>query len=626
MRPISICLIGCGPRGLITLNALRRHIIRESEKGLTFKISIIEPNTPGVGCHDPNQPDYLYTNTLASQLTAFFPRLPDGEDDGWLTGPSFTEWARLAGIRSASGRFDQFETGDTQSISELDYLPRSLLGRYLAWSFRTIADSFPGTATILIRKSTAQDITENGSLHSIALADGTNIDADFVILSTGHSTNRLSSDECEIAEFVQAGRKFNPGLAYFPHAYPTTELDRIPETATVAVQGFGLTAWDVIAQLTEGRGGKYVSKENNLSYNSSGYEPEILIFSRSCQPFAARGVNQKGLTGRHSPLFFTTEAISALRKRISSERSNGQIDFREQALPLLLKEMAYAYRCAALTVAPDPSEFEPSEEELGLILAEFDLFEGSQIRSHDEFSDLFIRTVERDLSEADRGNLASPIKAATDVIRDCRSALCSAAEFSGLTPESDKWFREVLAPQMNRMSFGPPKFRNEQLLALLRSGTVQLGGGPKNRLHMDRKNWRYVIETHYQNNSNNMEADVLVSARLDIFRPEVDDREITRSMMSRGFVRPLLNGTYRPGGYDITRDHRAIGSSGQASDWMWILGYPAEGARFYTHAIPRAGLPSGQHADADHCVRSIFERVKQRWQGNSAGARQLEDV
>lgn len=69
----------------------------------------------------------------------------------------------------------------------------------------------------------------------------------------------------------------------------------------------------------------------------------------------------------------------------------------------------------------------------------------------------------------------SPLKASTDVLRDVREALRRAIEFSGLTPGSHRYFMEKFNPIINRVSFGPPLRRNQELLALMNAGIVSLG-------------------------------------------------------------------------------------------------------------------------------------------------------
>jgi hypothetical protein len=76
----------------------------------------------------------------------------------------------------------------------------------------------------------------------------------------------------------------------------------------------------------------------------------------------------------------------------------------------------------------------------------------------------------RDLAAAQQGNLGNACKAALDVLRDCRATLQAALEFGGLTPASHRQFLQRYHPAINRMAYGPPLRRNQQLLALMEAG------------------------------------------------------------------------------------------------------------------------------------------------------------
>jgi uncharacterized NAD(P)/FAD-binding protein YdhS len=619
MASVNICLVGGGPRALITLNALRRHMLLHRSRNLHFVVTIVDPNPPGTGCHDPDQPNYLYTNTLASQLTAFHPGVPDGDEEGWLTGPSFTQWARTTLAAKPGGEAETGTNEESRPLPELDYLPRSMLGQYLSWAYRQIISAFPPTATLLTCNAMAVDLEQRpGGGYRLALSNGRALDVDYLFLSTGHSTNRLSQYEESLLAFADEGKRYNPHLAYLPHCYPVSQLRSISSQATVAIQGLGLTAWDAIAELTEGRGGRYGTRDGRTVYHPSGREPRILLYSRKCLPSAARGINQKGLTGQHVARFFTPAAVDAVRAAKSLRTGQGQLDFEIEVLPMLLTEMAYAHRTTRLGHEVDPEDFKPTPEEIQEINAEFDPFKGRSFSSLDEYRQAFLRLVESDLAQADRGNLTSPIKSATDVIRDCRASICAAVEHRGLTPSSERWFREHLVPDMNRIAFGPPKFRNHQLLALFEAGAVDLAAGPGNRLKMDKDRWRFVIQTGFSGRTTETGADILIAARLDLFFPESDENPMSRALLDRGLARSLRNGGYCPGGFDVTRDFRPVRADGTPAEDMWILGYPTEGAVFYTHAIPRAGLPSKQHAAADACVSRMFCNIDETHSARSS--------
>src|SRR5205807_10557711 len=174
-----------------------------------------------------------------------------------------------------------------------------------------------------------------------------------------------------------------------------------------------------------------------------------------------------------------------------------------------------------------------------------------------------------DLAEAERGNLVSAVKAATDAIRDTREALREAVDFAGLTPESHREFVSGWVPLMNRITFGPPRNRNYELLALMRANVVGLAGGPGCVVRTDDRSARFTIETTFTSGVTTRYADALVSARLDLFHPREDSAPLTGQLLARGLIRPFANGDYQPGGLDITPTGRVIAESGQPLYGVW---------------------------------------------------------
>ncbi|MBN3722808.1 FAD/NAD(P)-binding protein [Burkholderia sp. Ac-20379] len=339
MTTTHVAVIGLGPRGLSVLERILEHA-RRLPAGARLHVDAIDPGECGEGSHPARQPDHLLINTIASQVTIF---APDSVAGG-ANGPTLVEWAIASGYRRFGQRF--FRVGDAsgEAITEFDYLPRSLLGEYLSWGVDQIARQLPAAITFAHHRTRAQDVEPHGEGFRVRLENGYTARADYVFLTTGHG-RRLPNEADRAADaFVASQVRHNPALAYFATPYPVTGLSRIAAQATVAIQGFGLTAHDVISELTVGRGGRFVAEAHDLRYEPSGREPKLLVFSRQCLPFAARGVNQKGLTGRHAARFFTPAAVRALADAAAVSRGDRRVDFQAEVLPLIVKEMAWAYR------------------------------------------------------------------------------------------------------------------------------------------------------------------------------------------------------------------------------------------------------------------------------------------
>ena len=592
MSTVRITIIGLGPRGLGILQRLARDC-RDLPADLTVEVHVVDPAEEGQGAHSSRQPDYLLTNTLACQLSMF--------SDG--SGPSFADWAQQAGYRRFGSAYLRTGGDAGEPIGEFDYLPRKLLGEYLSFVFDQTVAALPPGMHVVHHRSWAVDIEEyTATSMLVRLAKGYEITSDFVFLATGHSRRFATGEDLAAEQFVNANRYRNDRLGYFASPYPIDVLQSIAPGSVVAVQGIGLTAHDVIAALTTGRGGRFTGTGSEMTYQPSGREPEILLFSRQCLPAAARGINQKGVARPYQAHYFTPEAIQKLRRAKGSR----QLDFGADVVPLLLREMGHAYRCALEQRELIPAEYEFGPEDRRVLDEIMNPLSGRGFADLDEFQAYFTAFVTDDLAEAERGNLDSPVKAATDAIRDTREALREAVDFAGLTPESHQEFVGGWVPLMNRITFGPPRTRNYELLALMRANVVGLAGGPGCVVRTDERSARFTIETTFTSGVTTRYADALVSARLDLFHPREDASPLTGQLLARGLIRPFANGGYRPGGLDITPTGRVIAESGQPLHGVWALGCPVEGPRYYTYYVPRANQRARFTVEADAAVDDMW--------------------
>ena len=606
MATVNITIIGFGPRGLTLLERILESAHR-LPTGASIHIDAVDPGECGQGSHSALQPDHLLINTIASQVTMF----PPDSVAGGENGATLLEWAIASGYRRIGRQFVRTADASSGVITEFDYLPRSLLGEYLSWFFEQVIQRLPNTITFTHHRALARDVQPTSEGFRVQLEDGRLIKSDYLFLATGHGRRKPTDEDLESIEFAKRHAPENEALAFYACPYPVTTLSQIPPGATVAIQGFGLTAHDVISELTVGRGGQFIGSEHSLRYLPSGYEPKLLMFSRNCLPFAARGVNQKGLVGRHQARFFTPATIHTLAEVGCVARGDRRIDFREDVLPLIITEMAYAYRSAGSVDPIDPATFEPSADEVRVIESILWPLRGKCFKSHDEFLSFFDEIFLDDLAHARLGNVSSPVKAATDALRDTREALRAAIEYGAATPESHRYFMEEFNAITNRLSFGPPKQRNVELAALRAAGVLDIGGGPGAHLSRDAITAKFVIETQYAKEDKKRYADVLIVARLDAWSPLTDGSPLTANLLNRGVIRPYRNGNYHPGGLDIDRQLRPIGRDGAVVPRIWALGFPVEGPHFYTHALPRAQLPSRQTADAECCVSQLFDAIAQ---------------
>ena len=164
----------------------------------------------------------------------------------------------------------------------------------------------------------------------------------------------------------------------------------------------------------------------------------------------------------------------------------------------------------------------------------------------------------------------------------------------------------------NRIAVGPPKLRNEQLLALMEANVVSLDGGKDSRLVLNDCEGKFEVHSPFKEESTEIQADVLIKAKIASFSPLHDASPLIRNMTANGIVRPFMNEGYHPGGLDIDQCQHPINRMGEAQTAFWVLGNPAEGANFYTYVLPRPLVNSRFLVDAGRCVADMYHQMMVR--------------
>jgi uncharacterized NAD(P)/FAD-binding protein YdhS len=640
--PHSIAIVGAGPRGTSVLERLCASA-PELTPGTRLTVHIVDPSPPGAGrVWRTAQPGELLMNTVASQVTLFTDE--SVECDGPIrTGPSLYEWATgHATDASPPVPAPGPAPAPAPSLGPDDYPSRALYGRYLEWVFAEVVRTAPGTVTVrphparAVRLDEAPDRTQ-----TLVLDDGTRLDGlRAVVLAQGHLPR--TADETEKRLSAHAARH---GLRYYPPANPAdVDLSPIAPGEPVLLRGLGLNFFDHMALLTEGRGGSFAAAPERrapegrapegLVYHPSGREPRLYAGSRRGIPYHARGDNAKGAHGRHTPLLLTPDVLEAFRKRADS---GDPPDFLAEVWPLVAKEAETVYYEALLSrQGPGaPPHFRRhflatshgSPEETAVLL-EFDIpvtgrwcwetisrpHREQNFTTRDAFRRWLLAYAHADAAHARLGNVAGPVKAALDVLRDLRNEVRQIVDHGGLTGVSrrahlDRWYTPLNA----FLSIGPPRRRIEEMAALIEAGVLEILGpgldvtakipdGPSDRsgfaAHSTLVPGPPVI------------AGTLIEARL----PEPDLRrtadELLTGLLRTGGCRPHRVEGYETGGLDVTPPpFRIVDAQGRPHPRRFAVGVPTEGVHWVTAAGARPGVNSVTLCDTDAVARAVLRLV-----------------
>jgi hypothetical protein len=630
----QIGIIGAGPRGLSVLERLHA-----SAAGSTppMTVHVVDPDLDlGSAVWRIDQSRELLMNTVAAQISMF-------ADDSVecagpvVPGPSLHEWARFVDYLTPVGSLPDWVRAECRALGPDTYPTRALYGHYLRWVLRHLLRTTPDGLTIVLHTRVATGLTEAADGRQVvAMDDGTELAGlDSVVLTQGHLP-LVPSD----AETVLAGHAARHGLRYVPPGNPArVDLSFVKEGDEVALRGMGLNFFDYVALLTTGRGGSFSRTDNgSLTYRPSGREPVLIAGSRRGVPYIARGENQKGPFGRHEPLFLTPWMISSLRSRADAGKP---ADFRTEVWPLIDSEVRSVYYTALvaertsigvaeafirqyraicledLARAPVGSPFDErrSHAESALLdrygITTTNRWDWHAItrpygqlsfRNEDSYRAWLLSYLRRDVRQALRGNVRSPVKAALDAMRDLRNEIRQIVDHAGISGDS---YRDDLqgwyTPLNAFVSIGPPARRIEEMIALIEAGLLRVVGPGIRITPVDRA---YLV-TSIGVPGPPIRVSTLIEARM----PEPDIRLTTDRLLGGMLAQgscvphriPATGGAYyETGGLAVgPRPYPILGADRAPHPRRFAFGVPTETVHWVTAAGIRPGVNSVIIADAD---------------------------
>ncbi|MFE1953515.1 FAD/NAD(P)-binding protein [Streptomyces sp. NPDC059524] len=632
--PHTIVVVGTGPRGLSVLERLAVRL-READDRRPVTIYAVDAVEVGAGrIWRTDQDSWFAMNTVIGQVTMFSGG-PDGGRPRPGAGPSLGEWLHeYAPQRAREGDGH----GPHDFASRLEY------GRYLRFVYRTLTDELPPHVRLIPVQGRVTSVrpAQDGR-YRVTIDERRSWDADRVVFATGHPDNEPDAFDRAMTEFAE-GR---PGLHYVPGdsaADMDLSEEAIPAGTTVAVRGMGLSFYDVLMSLTEGRGGRFVRDAGGrLRYEPSGREPRIVAGSRSGLPIPARGRSQKAPNYVHRGAFLTDEAVDAARTRRRKTGGSGRLDFVADLLPLVLHEIRHVYytghtrarhgdRAAENFAARYVREIDAGGDGAHAV-AEAGLddtprldpwrlarpFTGEHFDSQEQWRARLTEVLRQDLGEAALGTVDGPLKAALDTLRDLRGVLRSAVDYGGLLPDSyDRDFRRGYVPVNALLSAGPPMLRTEQLLVLMDHGIAEVAG-PDTRFGTDAAAGRFTVHSPHVPGSPR-HAQALVDARIPAPDLTRDRSPLIRQLLRDGLVREFVNRDpatgeeFATGGMDIERDSfRVIDATGRAHHGLYALGVPTEHVRWFTQiGNGRPGLNTEFRKVADAVAAELLPAATAR--------------
>ncbi|MEV7024540.1 FAD/NAD(P)-binding protein [Kitasatospora sp. NPDC093558] len=503
-----LVIIGAGPRGTGLLERIAANAPELLPPDRPLHVHLVDPHPPGAGRiwrHD--QSPLLRMNSMAEDVTMFTDERSTIEGPV-RPGPSLAEWARrqheFAPYREVE---DPAVRAELRTLAPTDFPTRRAQSAYLDWVFRRAVADLPPHVTVTVHRDTVRRIDGPADgPQTVHLTDRT-LTADHVALALGHLDSVPHPRHAADADFAARHGRFHLPPAYTADA----DLSGLTPGEHVVVRGLGLAAVDLVALLTEGRGGRFEPTADGLRYRPSGREPVLHLGSRRGVPYHSKTGYR--LQGPSAPLprYFDAAAVDAV---LATARP---LELRRDVWPLMAKEVGFGYYHELFHAHPERTALPWSAflarydrhgwytPELTTLVAEavpdpadrldFEQLDhpltGLELASADE-----LQTHLRTHITADADRRADPAHSADlgaflallslfgqlpRVIGSGRLTARSIAE------DVDEWFFGYF----NHLASGPPGFRLRQLLALSEAGVVRfLGAGIRIERNEPDGTWR----------------------------------------------------------------------------------------------------------------------------------------
>lgn len=610
-QPLHIAIIGGGPRGI----SVAERICAVAPADRVLEIHIIDSVLPGGGSvwNTSGNNNRLVMNTVMSQVTVF--------TDSTVTcsgpireGPTMYQWAI------------QHDSHNGPQPGPNDYASRAQYGRYLTWALGHIKELAPCNVRIQehLAHAIRLDDAAGGRHQIIALSDGQILHGiTAVVLALGHLPQQLTSDEEQHQTY--ASTHF---LRYIPPANPANvELDIIQSQEKVLLRGLGLCFFDYLSLFTEGRGGRFTTEpDGSLKYHASGKEPLLFAGSSRGIPHRARPENEKGVDIYHRPILLTGDNLARFR---SQAKQGKPPSFSRDIQPLVMREMECVYymtllqqrgqdfigfRHLATANAYSPLTL-PQLQQFGISQEDKESWESSlnprlpTKMTYTEHRDWIISYLEEDSRQAALGNLNGPHGAGRDALRDIRNSIRLAIDhdgISGYSRETD--VDSSFTRESNFLSVGPPRYRIDQTLALIRAGVLSIMG-PGIKVERGDDMWvaRSPTIPDYQ-----LHVMTLIEAHLPKPCVSRTSDPLLSYLLETGQCRPHKIDGYESGALDIpAAPYNLKDGQGRPHPARLVLGVPTEGIHWTTAAGARPSINSAMLRETDEVAQAVLRLIKE---------------
>ena len=608
--PMRLVMVGGGPRAIGVLERLGANAgvpgTAERLAETPLHVDIVDPHMPGAGrIWRAEESPLLLMNSRAADVSIFPDETVEAEGPV-VAGPSLAEWAD--GIRRgtiAAPTAGTTRLAEIHALGPTDFASRRVQALYLEWFFGQVLAALPSTVSVTVHRTTATAVRagDGPATWNVELEDRAPLGADLLLLAAGHTDSRPNAARHELAAFARR----HGGTYLGPSQASDAQVELLGAGQDVIVRGMGLAFVDLMALLTEGRGGRFVPSDGTgetaapgrLDYLPSGREPRLWVGSRRGVPYHSKVRDEGAPTGLTELVHVTAENLRA------REDEHGLLDFRADVVPLIAAEIAHQ-----VPGAPAP---QPGEEPLAWLDEPLAGLGATVLPQYAEQAtrDAVVGHIEADLRERTEGDVTAA-RTLFQLLLRLHGVLVDQLPATRLRGGAASGYPRWWHSLFSFVDSGPPPHRLHQLLALERAGVVRfLGPGVSITADEEAGRFRARGATGIE-----ITADALV----DAFLPEPSLAESTNPLL-----RDLVAGDAEaaggreavgresassPGTLDVDARHRVLGPDGTPRERLWAVGPWTSELPIGAFARPRTNAPCHRRNDA--LARDLLEAALSR--------------
>ncbi|RCV48151.1 FAD/NAD(P)-binding protein [Marinitenerispora sediminis] len=615
----DVVVVGAGPRGV---SVVERLAARAAPGAPPVRAALVDAVEVGAGATWRTDQSPLLLNNTYSAHTTIYTDESTPMSGPVVPGPDLMAWA--ADPAAPPGRPAWVER-ETAELRPWSFPTRRLQGVYYREQLARAAAG--GRVSVAEFTGRAVELTaEDGGARAVRLADGRVLRGAVVVLAQGMVQAVRS---VRVQALVDAAER--DGLVYVEPGMPAErDWDAVPAGETVLVAGLGANFFDVVALLTEGRGGRFEPAGDpdfpaRLRYLPSGREPRLVAGSRRGLPYRAKAAYPGGFPPRYQPRLATREWFA------EAARTPLQ-DFRAAVWPQVARELAWAHLSTLLDHHPGALAPGVTAETLLERLAAAPAHGIDDVvaaavtdpRWHfavdrldrpgptgpfeeDEWRRWVARYVDEEL-RAIHDPLRHPrntVNRAMAALRGHVHALVRAGAIDGRSAAAH--VAGEFTPLGLALASGPPPRRTAEVLSLVDAGLLELLGEGAVFEHADGA----FVGRSTAVRRPPVRARAFIETRMSKGRvPDTDD-PLLRSLLDGGRARlhsrPNADGTRTTGStLDVTPDgFHLLDARGRADERVVVLGIPAEGVQPGSAIGATPGVPSPLLAGADRAAAHV---------------------